>query len=176
MVPDQRRGRVANLVSRIEEAPADVHVVARLAELLVESAHCQQRLAPEGHIATRDVLGEAVVEHDVTRPARAGRDAPRYLAVLRGRDVRAANHLHLLAAHFVDEVVQPVLVGNAVRVGVSKDFTLCDRSTVIARMTQSVVRLIEIAHVGKTGGDFASIIGRSIIDENDFIRRIIEFT
>ena len=39
-----------------------------------------------------------------------------------------------------------------------------------------MVGLVEIADTRKAGGDFPSVIGRSVIDEDDFVAGIIEFT
>ena len=53
-----------------QQPPADVDVVAGLAELRVEAADLLQRALAERHVAAGDVLGVAIADQDVRRPAR----------------------------------------------------------------------------------------------------------
>ena len=76
---------------RFLQAPADVDVVAGDPEPLVEAADLLQRRLAEGHVAARHVLGLAVGDQDVDRPAGRGRDAFGDQAVVVGRDVRPAD-------------------------------------------------------------------------------------
>src|SRR5439155_26774920 len=84
MVPDNGAGGESDRLAAIEQSPADIDVVAGLAELGIEAPHRQQRRAAEGHVAAGYVLGEIVIEHDVTGPAGTGGHAARGPAI-RGR-------------------------------------------------------------------------------------------
>ena len=64
---DDRRRAEADRPAALLEAPADVDVVAGDPELLVEAADRLERIAPEGHVAAGDVLGDLVGEQDVRR-------------------------------------------------------------------------------------------------------------
>ena len=71
---DDRSRAEADRRPLLLETPADVDVVAGDPELRIEAPHRLQRLAPEGHVAPGDVLGDFVGEQDVGRPARSARD------------------------------------------------------------------------------------------------------
>src|SRR6266498_5673338 len=56
VVPDERARGEGDPVARLLQPPAHVDVVAGLAVLRVEAVDRFQRLAPERHVAARDVL------------------------------------------------------------------------------------------------------------------------
>ena len=69
MMPDHR-GRVeADRPAALVQAPADVHVVTRHAELEVEASDRREALLAERHVAAGDVLGFAIGEQYVHRTA-----------------------------------------------------------------------------------------------------------
>ena len=70
-MPDEGRRAEPEHVPGLEQAPADVDIVSRHAELGVETAHVFECLLAEGHVAAGDVLGLAVGDQHVNR--RAGR-------------------------------------------------------------------------------------------------------
>ena len=65
VVPDEAGRAEPDAVAALLEPPADVHVVARAPVDGVEPADLLQRPPVEGHVASRDVLGDAVVQHHV---------------------------------------------------------------------------------------------------------------
>ena len=65
MVPDLSGRGEADFFPGVEQSPADVNIIAGLAEARIEAAYVEQCLAAERHVAAGDVLGIAVVEHDV---------------------------------------------------------------------------------------------------------------
>ena len=108
---DDRAGAEAECPAGLLQAPADVDVVAGDPELLVEAADRLQGRLAEGHVAAGDVLGLAVGEQDVDRPAGRGRHALGDLAVVGGRDVGAADAGVAVRPQRRGQVVQPVGVG-----------------------------------------------------------------
>src|SRR5579859_1115291 len=73
MMPDECRRRVTDAQACVQESPADIDVVPRHAELLIEPTQREQAFAIEGEVAAGDMLGEPVVEHHVTWTPRTGR-------------------------------------------------------------------------------------------------------
>ena len=70
-MPDDGCRAETERVADLEQAPADVDIVSRDAELRVESAHVFKGSLAEGHIAARNVLGVPVGDQHVSwRPGR----------------------------------------------------------------------------------------------------------
>ena len=67
VVPHEAGRAESDLVATLLESPADVHIVAGFAVDGVEPADLPQGPTVERHVAARDVLGDAVVEHHVGR-------------------------------------------------------------------------------------------------------------
>src|SRR6266850_8384977 len=78
MMPYQRRRGVGDFHPRIQESPADIHIIAGLAEPRIEPAQSQQGLATKCHVAAGHMLSIAIVDHHVAWISRAGRDALRH--------------------------------------------------------------------------------------------------
>jgi hypothetical protein len=57
MMPHQGRGTEADRPSLFLDAPADINIVTGYPELWIESINLFQSLSPEGHVASRNVLG-----------------------------------------------------------------------------------------------------------------------
>jgi hypothetical protein len=57
MMPHQGRGTEADRPSLFLDAPADINIVTGYTELWIESINLFQSLSPEGHVASRNVLG-----------------------------------------------------------------------------------------------------------------------
>ena len=64
-MPDEGRGAIAERHAGIQDAPADVDVVAGRSELRVEAAHRHQRRLAEDHVAAGQMLGAIVGDQHV---------------------------------------------------------------------------------------------------------------
>ena len=107
-------------------------------------------------------------------PGRGG-DTGLHPIFRRRRDVRTA-HARVIAAHErADQIVEPVRIGHAVGVGVGEHFALGRGRAGVARVAQAVVVLPDVANVRKTRRDLRRVIGRAVIDQDDFVVRIIDF-
>ena len=73
VVPDERRGRESDSLTLRLQPPADIDVVAGALVDGVETTDRQQRIAPERHVAARDVLRDPILEQHVDGPARRAR-------------------------------------------------------------------------------------------------------
>src|SRR5947199_3057027 len=69
MVPDDRRGGIADDLASIPESPTDVDIVTRGPEASVEPPDGFGSAFPERHVASRDVLGDSIGNQDRVRPA-----------------------------------------------------------------------------------------------------------
>src|ERR1017187_3978696 len=74
VMPDKARVGKRDLAAALEQAPTNVHVVARRAKLCVEPVGLIERPFPESHIAAGDVLRVPVVKHHVRRTTRRNCD------------------------------------------------------------------------------------------------------
>ncbi len=169
VMPDQRRRGEADFPAARLQPPAHVHIVAGAQIDRVEAVDRQQRIAPERHVAAGHVLGDAIVEQDVGRPARRARDALRDRRVV-GRDhVRAARADHVRGQERLDQEGEPVAIDAGVGVGVGDDLAGRFRQPDVARRAQPGVRGVDHAHPREAVADLAGAIGRAVVDENDFV-------
>jgi hypothetical protein len=104
VVPDERRRGKPDFPAARLQPPAHVHIVAGAQVDRIEAANREERVAAERHVAAGDVLGDAIVEQDVRRPARRPRNALRHRRVVRRHHVRAARSDDLRRQERLDEV------------------------------------------------------------------------
>ena len=93
----------------------------------------------------------------------------------RWRDIGPAHSGEFPTNERADQVIKPVDVGHAVRVGISKHFTFGRGRAGVASVTEAVIFLMNVTHVRKLRGDLSGVVGRTIIDQNHFVIWIIEF-
>ena len=123
------------------QPPAEIHVVARLAILGIESAHAFKRRAVKRHVAAGNVLGHHIGEQHMARTAGRGGDGGMHPIHRRRRDIRAADSDIIAAEQRADHVVQPVRIGHAIAVRIGKDFAGRGLRAGIARIAQAHVGL-----------------------------------
>ena len=144
-MPDDRGRTKGDDVAFLLQAPAKIDVVARLAILDIETADRVERPAIEGHVTTWNVLRDRVGEEHVARAAGCRRDAGLDPVFRRRRNVRPADPSVIAADERADEIIEPVGIRHAVGVGVGEHFALgCGRAGV-ARVTQAVILLPDVA-------------------------------
>ena len=172
-MPDDCPRSKANPLAGLLEAPANVHVVARLAVLCIEAVDDRQGVAPERHVAAGDVFGYLVALQNMGRLSRRGRHARRQPAVLGGQ-VGAADRCGSRAMKLVDEVREPGGVGEAVRVGVGHNRTCGRAQADIAGIGQAMVFLMNGTHPGKAGENVPRGIRRAVVHDDDLVVRVVE--
>ena len=140
VMPDERRRREADLPAARLQPPAHVHIVAGAEIDRVEAADREQRVAAERHVAAGHVLGDAIVEQHVRRPARRARDALRHRRIVGRHDVRSARADDVGRQERLDEKRQPVAIDARVGVGVGDDLAGRLGEADVARGAQAAVR------------------------------------
>ena len=145
VMPHQRRRREADLPAARLQPPAHVHIVAGAEVDRIEAADRDERLAAERHVAAGHVLGDAIVEQHVRRPARRARDALRHRRIVGRHDVRTAGADDVGGEERLDEIRQPVAIDARVGVGVGDDVAGRVGETDVARGAQAAVRNVDDA-------------------------------
>ena len=158
-MPDNRGRAKRDDVAFLLQTPAEIDVVSGLAILDVEAADGIKGPAIKGHVTTGNVLGHGVGQQNVARSARRRRHAGLHPIFRRRRNVGAAHARVVAAEKRADQIIQPVGIGHAVGVGVGQNLTFGGSGPGVACIAQAVIILADIADVGKTGGDFRSVIG-----------------
>src|SRR5205814_2038541 len=120
MVPNASARCEGDPVASLLQPPAEVHIVPGLAELWIEAVDRLEHLAAEGHVAAGDVLRDLLTLQNVRRLPRRRGDASGQPAVI-GSEVGPPDRGRAAALQLIDEVRQPIRIGEAVRVGVSDD-------------------------------------------------------
>ena len=119
------------------------------------------------------MLGDLVRQQHVNRSPRCIRDAVGDHAVTWRRDIGTAD-ADVLGSHECGrQVSQPVRIGIGIVVDIGDDFASCRVHPEIARNRQSVVFRAYQPDIVPAGDD-AGLIGRSVIDHDDFVVRIVE--
>ena len=140
VMPDERRRREADPLALGLQSPAHVHVVAGTEIDRVETADREQRVATERHVAAGNVLGDAIVEQHMRRPARRTRHALGNPGIVGRNHVRTARADHIRGEERLHQVGQPVGLDANVSVGVGDDLAGRFGQADIARGAQAAVR------------------------------------
>ena len=69
MMPHHCSSTKTDCVAAVEQAPADIHIIAGDAESFVKPSDPFKNAFAESHVAARNVLGNLVGQQDVPRPA-----------------------------------------------------------------------------------------------------------
>src|SRR5262249_18012263 len=139
VMPDERRGAESQMPAALLQSPADVHVVAGLGVSRIEAAHLFERPPAKGHIASRNVLGDRIVEGPVPRASGPRREPwPDPTAAFR-RDVGPAPPNRVGRQERLNEICQPVRVDARIGVGVSDDLARRGAPPKVTRGAQTAV-------------------------------------
>src|SRR5579859_76920 len=109
-MPDEPRGAEAKFITGLLQAPAKVDVIARLTENRIEVSNLFQGAFEESHVATGDMFGLAVGEHDVGGAAGRNHDGGGDGGVFGGKQVGAADAGELAARQRAHEVIKPIFI------------------------------------------------------------------
>ena len=174
IVPDQRRGAEPDDTAGLLQTPAEIHIVPGLVIFRVKAADAFKRPAIKSHVTAGNMFCDGIGEEHVTGTTR-GRGHAGLDPILRGRrDVRAAHAGEVAGDERADQIVEPVAVGHAIGVGIGEDLALGGSGARVARMTQPMILLVNIADVRKAGGNLAGVIGGAIIHQHDLVMRIVD--
>src|SRR5262245_5148211 len=115
-MPNKAGRTEPDFVTRLLQAPADVDVVACLAEYRVEASDFDERPFEKGHIAAGDMFRLTIREHYVRGPAWRSRDGGSNNRVIGRKQVRPADSCRIAVEQVSNQVVKPVLVCATIRV------------------------------------------------------------
>ena len=176
IMPHDRSWTESNDPSRLLNSPAEINVVTGLAIFGIEAGHAFKCPAVKGHVTTGNVLGYRVGKQNVIWPARRRSNACLYPILCRRRDVRAAHSGVIATYKRANQIVEPISVRHTVRIGVGQHFAFCGSGTGVAGVTQSMIALMNIAHLRELCGDVGRVVSGTVVHKNDFVRGIIELT
>ena len=174
VVPDHGRWAEAQPAATLLQAPAEIHVVTRHAQLRIETAHGLKPGFPEGHVATRNVLRLAVGEEHVRGSAGGVRDTAGNRSVVRKRDVRAAYACIIGVQEDDGEVAQPIRIRAGIVVDVGDDFAGGGLKTRVAGGAQAaVLRANDAESIFLR--DRRRSVPRPVVHHNHFVIRVAQF-
>ncbi len=128
------------------DSPAKIDVIPGLVIFGIEAA-CAFKCPPvKSHVTSGNVLGDCVSKQNMTWSARCRGNARLDPILCRRRDVRSADSGIIAADKRADQVVQPIDVCHAVRIGVGEHFTFRSRGAGVAGVTQPMVALVNVSH------------------------------
>src|SRR6478752_1023819 len=112
-MPDDRRRAEGDGMAGLLNAPAEIHVVARLVVLGIEATDVFKSPAIPGHVTAGDMLGDGVGEEDVARAAGRGRDTGLDPVLRRRRNVWSPYPGVIAAQERADQIIEPIGIGHA---------------------------------------------------------------
>ena len=122
IMPDDRGWAECDNPSGLLNSPAEIDVVSRLAIFRIEPADALERPAVKRHITSGNMLGDGIGEQNMIGTARRRRNARLNPISCRRRDVWSA-HSGVVAAHECpNQVVEPIDIRHAVRIGIRQHF------------------------------------------------------
>src|ERR1043166_9288152 len=116
-------------------SPAKIDVVPSFAIFGVEAARAFKCPSIKSHVTARNVLGDCVGKQNMTWTARRCRNARLNSILCRRRNVRSADSGAIAANKRADQVIQPIHVCHAVRIGVGEDFAFGSGGTSVTGVT-----------------------------------------
>src|SRR5581483_10058701 len=175
IVPDEPGGAETDAQAALLHAPAKVHIVAGLAERGIETAHFVERPFVKRHVATGDVLGFAIGKHDMRRTAGRNHDRGGDAGCVRRKEIVPAHAGEIAIEQVADEMAQPIFIGPAIGIGEGDDFTGGGSDAGIAGDGETQISRMPDAAESRMGEcDGGSVVGGTIIQEDDFVIGIIE--
>ena len=175
-MPHDRGWTESNNPAGLLNSPAKIDVIPCFAVFGIKAAHAFKRPAIERHVTTGNVLGDHICKQHMARSARCPRNAGLNPIFGWRRDIRSAYSGVITAHKSANEIIEPIRINHAVRIGVGEYFTLGGGGARIAGVTQTLIALRNVAHPWELRCDVRCIVGRSVIDQNDLILGVIEFT
>ena len=172
VVPDERRGRKPDAKTPCLQPPADIHVVASAKVDRVEAVDRQERVPAERHVAAWQMLGDAVVEHDVTGFAWRSRDTLRDPGIVGRHDVGAAGTGDIGEEHRLNQIGQPIRINAGVCVRVGDDLAGRGGKANVTGRTESAVGRVDDSHGSISARDRRRGIARSVVDDNHLDARV----
>src|SRR5215211_4285191 len=167
MVPDDRGRTKRDYPSSLLNSPAEIHVIAGLAIFGIESAYTFESPTVKRHVTTRNMLSDRIRKQNMVWSARRCSNARLNPILCRRRDVWSADSGVIATNKCADKVVQPIGVRHAVGIRVGQHFALGSSTPGVAGVTQSMIALMNVPHRRKLRGDVSSVIGRTVINQND---------
>ena len=168
MVPNDRRRTEPNLIARVHQPPANIHVISRHPKDRVESSDVFESRLAKRHIATGDVLSELIVQHHLRRPSGRSIYALGHPIVLRWNNIGATNTRDVEFHKRDSKGSEPVRVRLYVRVKISHDLSRGRLHSNIPRGADALVRRANAAE-GEPAGDCLGRIPRSVVDDDHFV-------
>src|SRR5262245_60743361 len=134
-MPNDRRRTERDYPAGLLNSPAEIHVVASLAIFGIESADPFEGPTVKRHVTTGNMLGDRIRKQNMIRPSGRGSNACLNPILRRRRDVWSADSSVIATHKRANQVVQPIGVRHAVRIGVGQDLTLGGSRPGIAGVT-----------------------------------------
>src|SRR5438067_12169155 len=131
--------------SSLLDSPAKIDVITCLAIFGIKPARTFKRPPVKGHVTTGNVLGNCISEQNMTWTARRRRNARLNPILCWRRDVRSANSGVIAAYECADQIIQPIHVCHAVRIGIGEHFASGSGGPGVAGVAQPMVALMNVA-------------------------------
>ena len=175
-MPDDRGWTESNDPASLLNSPAKINIIPCFAVFGIKAAHAFKRPAIERHVTTGNMLGNHICEQHMARSARCRCNAGLNPIFGWRRNIRSAYSSVITAYKSADEIIEPIRIDHAVRIGIGEHVPLGSAGAGIAGVAQSLIVLMNVAHPWELRSDVRCIVGRSVIDQNNLILGVIQFT
>ena len=174
-MPDDCRRTESNDPTGLLNPPAKIDVVTGFMVLGIETADAFKSPSIKGHVTAWNMLCDCIGKQDMAGATGRCRDAGLNPILRWWRHVRSA-HARIIAAYQrTDQVIEPIDIGHAVGIGVSQHFAPRSCSACVASVAQSMIALMDVAHLRELRGSVSCVVSRAVVDQDHFVVGIGEF-
>src|SRR5207249_7612338 len=135
VVLNNRSWTESNDASSLLDSPAKIDVVSGLAIFGIEAAGIFKRPTVKSHVTTGNMLGDYVSKENMARTAGCRSNACLNPILCRRCYVRSADSCVVAAYKRADQIIQPIHVCHAVRIGVGEHFASGSGGPSVASVT-----------------------------------------
>src|SRR5438876_7771147 len=123
VVPNNRSWAEGDDPASLLDSPAEIDVIPGLVIFGIEAA-CAFKCPPvKSHVTAGNVFGDRVSKQNMTWTAGCRSNARLNPILCRRRDVRSADSGIIAADKCADQIIQPIHICHAVRIGIGEHFT-----------------------------------------------------
>src|SRR6266480_2919405 len=161
IVPDDRGWTECNDPASLLDSPAKIDVVPGLVIFGIETACAFKRPPVKSHVTAGNVLGDRVSKQNMTWTAGCRSNARLNPILCRRCDVWSADSGIIATDKCADQIIQPIHICHAVRIGIGEHFTFGGSGAGVAGVTQPMVALVNVSHLWELRCNVGCIVGRT---------------
>ena len=158
-MPDDCSRTKSDNASRLLKSPTKINIVSSFSIFRIEATNIFKGPSIKRHVTAWDVLSDCIGEQNVAGTARCGCDTGLDPILPRRCNVWSADSRIVATDQRANQIVEPIDVRHAVRVGIGEHFAFCRSCACVARVAQAMIALMDVANLRKLRSDVSGVVG-----------------